>query len=438
MDIIIAGAGKVGFNLTKTLSIGHNVTVIDKNGEALKRLQESLDMLPIQGNIEDPQTYEKLMDKNFDLFIAVTNSDDANIISTIIANDTIEIARKFIRLENDFFARSSIKEKIGIDKTVFPAQLTSKSIATLLKYPKANNVKAFKHTKFKLISVRISKNIEPLILNYDNVALVGVERMKNFIIPKKDEMLQPNDLIYLFGDNENIKIICAQLETTAPIKIQKCVIFGADNLSINIAQILIENNIKVKIIEKDIKLCEIAEEKLEGKAMIIDSKYASGTLYEDEGLIEADMVLVATNNDEYNIIKAIEAQEHGINKVVVINNDIQYYNIMHTLGLVVVRGPKITAYYSILENIDSNGIITERKYCGGKATFFMRKIFPNSKLIGKTIKAVKIPDHLSLFIIRDEELIEFDQKITIQEKDNIISFCTTDFATKTKVWMYGL
>jgi trk system potassium uptake protein TrkA len=111
---------------------------------------------------------------------------------------------------------------------------------------------------------------------------------------------------------------------------------------------------------------------------------------------------------------------------------------MHSLGLIVIRGPKVSAYNAILEDIDSNGIITERKYCGGKATFFMHKIFPHSKLIGKTIKPLKITDSLSLFIIRDEQLIEFDEKITLQEKDNIISFCTTQFAPKTKVWMYGL
>lgn len=438
MDIIIAGAGKVGYNLAKTLSIGHNVTVIDKNGEALKRLQENLDILPIQGNIEDPLTYEKSIDKNIDLFIAVTNSDEANIISTIIANDTIKIERKFIRLQNDFFAKSSIKEKIGIDKTVFPIQLTSKSIATLLKYPKANNVKTFKHTEFKLISVRISKNIEPQILNYNNVALVGIERIKEFIIPKKNELLQPNDLIYLFGNDENIKTICMQLETTAPAKVEKCVIFGAGHLGTSIAQVLIENNIEVKIIENDIELCEITEEKLEGKAMVINSKYSSSDIYEDEGLIHADMIIVATNNDEYNIIKAIEAQEHGINKVIAINNDMQYYNIMHTLGLIVVRGPKVNAYHSILEDINANGIVTERLYCGGKATFYMHKIFSDSKLIDKTIKPLKITDNSLLFIIRDEQLIEFNEKITIKEKDTIVAFCKTKFAPKTKVWMHGL
>lgn len=99
MDILIAGAGTVGFNLARTLSVGHNVIVIDRNVEALERLQESLDILTIRGDIEDPSTYKKIIDKNIDLFIAVTDTDEANIISIIIANDTIKIKRKFIRLK---------------------------------------------------------------------------------------------------------------------------------------------------------------------------------------------------------------------------------------------------------------------------------------------------------------------------------------------------
>jgi len=100
MDIIIAGAGRVGFNLSRTLSIGHNVTVIDQNSEALRRLQESLDILPINGDIEDPLTYKKLIDKRADLFIAVTDVDEANLISTLIVDDTIDVKRKLIRLKN--------------------------------------------------------------------------------------------------------------------------------------------------------------------------------------------------------------------------------------------------------------------------------------------------------------------------------------------------
>jgi trk system potassium uptake protein TrkA len=115
MNIIIAGAGKVGFNLARTLSHAHNVTVIDRNAEALQRLQESLDILPVHGNIEDPQTYRKLIDHEADLFIAVTNLDEANLISTLIVDDQIQVERKIIRLRNQFFSRSSVLEKLGVD-----------------------------------------------------------------------------------------------------------------------------------------------------------------------------------------------------------------------------------------------------------------------------------------------------------------------------------
>ena len=335
MDILIAGAGTVGFNLARTLSVGHNVIVIDRNVEALERLQESLDILTIRGDIEDPSTYKKIIDKNIDLFIAVTDTDEANIISIIIANDTIKIKRKFIRLKNKFFAKTSIKEKIGIDKTIFPLRITSQTIGTLIQYPKSNNVKSFKYTDFKLISVRVSNNVKPFTPNYENVAIVGVERGKFFYIPKKNETIYPNDLVYLFGTDEDVRKILSILDTDTPTKIQRCVVYGASALGIAIATILIENDIEVKIIEKDIKLCELAEEKLGGVATVINSIYSSKTLYEEEGLSHADMIIVATANDEYNIVKSMELKEHGANKVVAINNEIEYYNLMHSLGVTI-------------------------------------------------------------------------------------------------------
>ncbi len=105
MNIIIAGAGKVGFNLAKTLCIGHNVTIIDKNSDALLRIQENLDILPIKGNLENPSTYESFLDTKIDLFIAVTNLDEANIISCLVAGDILDIEKKVIRLKNSFLLK---------------------------------------------------------------------------------------------------------------------------------------------------------------------------------------------------------------------------------------------------------------------------------------------------------------------------------------------
>jgi len=158
MNIIIAGAGKVGFNLAKTLCIGHNVTIIDKNSEALHRIQESLDILPMKGDVEDSSVYNHFIDKKIDLFIAVTNVDNVNLISTLMADSVLEIDRKFVRLQKHFFADTQVQKKLNIDMLIFPIKIVSEAIASLMDFPKANNVKFFKYTDYRLISVRVSKD----------------------------------------------------------------------------------------------------------------------------------------------------------------------------------------------------------------------------------------------------------------------------------------
>ncbi len=160
MNIIISGAGKVGFNLAKVLSIGHNVTIIDKNAEALSRMQESLDILAIHGSSEDRAVYEKIKDKEITLYIAVTNDDNVNLVSLMVADIVLTIERKMVRIKNRFFNNSDIKERLGIENLIFPIDIASKAISTLLAYPETNNVKFLKHTKYKLFSIMISKEFK--------------------------------------------------------------------------------------------------------------------------------------------------------------------------------------------------------------------------------------------------------------------------------------
>ena len=438
MDIIIAGAGRVGFNLARTLCVTHNVTVIDRNREALQRLQESLDILAIHGDIEDPETYGKLMDRESDLFIAVTDLDEANLISTLIADDVIEVDHKIIRLRNEFFAKSSIRQKLGIDDAVFPMRITSQTVATLLDYPKANNVKHFKYTDLKLLSVRVGSDAEKIDIEPDGFAIVGIEREKTFFIPGPDETVMADDLLYLFGEEKPIKELCSKLEKEAPAVIERCVVFGGGDLGVSIAKALVERGKSVKLVEKDIRLCRRAEESLEGEAMTINCKYGTVGLFEEEGLGYADMMVAATDNDEYNIIKSLEAKEHGIKRVVAVNNEMEYYNLMHSLGIVVVRGPKMSAYNAIMESIYSGGVVTERRFCGGKGIVFLRKIFPGSELIGRSIKPPKRLKEVKCFVVRDNRLTALVEKMDVEEGDVVTAFCSVEIEKSVKEWIYGL
>jgi len=438
VNIIIAGAGKVGFNLAKTLSVGHNVTIIDKNEDALQRIQDSLDILPLKGNLENSDTYKSFNEQTIDLFIAVTNLDEANIISCLVAEDSLSIRKKFIRLKNSFFAKSSIKKKLGVDETVFPIELASSTVAKLVNYPKANNVKSFEYTSLKLISFFVTGDIGPFsIKRSEFFKVIGVEREKKFIVFNENMQILPNDLIYVFGNEEMIKKICKEHERGAPDEINRCVIFGGDRLGVSIAKKLADAKKEVKLVEKDLTLCNRATEELEGRVNVINSKYGVTSLFEEEGLVFADMFISATKDDEYNIIKCIEAKEKGIKKVVAINNENEYYSLMHSLGIVVVRGPKMSAYNSIIEKISLDWVVVEKYFCGGKGVIYKRKIFPNSSLLGKSIKSPKSEDVL-VFVIRDEELYYVSEIEGLMEGDIIIAFCQKSISQKVKIWIYEL
>jgi trk system potassium uptake protein TrkA len=438
MNIIIAGAGKVGFNLARTLSHAHNVTVIDRNAEALQRLQESLDILPVHGNIEDPQTYRKLIDHEADLFIAVTNLDEANLISTLIVDDQIQVKRKIIRLRNQFFSRSSILERLGADETVFPLELSSRGVASLLEYPRANNVKRFPDTGLKLFSLRVAQPVEAEELEADGIAVVGIEREKRFEIPEENGRIEAGDLVYLFGDVEKIRGYCARLEGETPWRIRRCAVFGASDLGIAIARTLLENGMEVKILDEDPGLCREADEALEGEVLAINCKYGTEEVFEEEGLANADMMIAATDNDEYNIIKCLEAREHGVRKVVAINNEVAYYKLMHSLGIVVVRGPKMAAFHRIVETIHSTRVLMERKYCGGAGTAFLRRVLAGGSLVGRRVKMPRREGVRSL-VVREERLLFGPEEVGgLEVGDLFCVFAVAAEAEAVEHWLNGL
>jgi trk system potassium uptake protein len=301
----------------------------------------------------------------------------------------------------------------------------------------ANNVKFFKYTQQRLISIRASQTIEPMQVSAEKFIIAGIERDKSFFVPQGDTLIMPNDLVYFFGLEEHIKEICSKLDTNRDKTIQKCVVFGANDLGVAIAAELINASRDVKLVEKDLALCEKADEVLAGKASVIHLKYGIYTLFEDEGLGSADIFISATDNDEYNIAKCLEAREKGIKKVMAINNEMEYYSLMHSLGIIVVRGPKMSAYNKIIEEISSIGVVIEKSFCGSKANVQMRKVFKTSPLIGRKIKPLRVKQS-QLFVMRDEKLLELKEKMILEENDLVVAFCESRESAKVKQWIYEL
>ena len=441
MNIMIAGAGTVGYSLAHSLSFKHNVIVIDKDIAKLNKLDEDVDVMVVQGDIENPKTYQSLDIDSVDLFIAVTDSDEANLLATLIVEDVVMVKKKIIRLKNDGFLKSHVLEKLSIDYAVFPDITTANKLKALLTVPKANNVKIFHQTKHKLVSIRVQyaaqQQFSVEALESEEVVIVGIERGKRFFIPAASEVIEQNDLVYLFGTMAQIETLFDKLDEKMPSSIKKVAIFGANTLAQKIAKALLDKPLEIKMIEKNLAYCKEASEVLEGKVTIINSAYEDQRLFEEEGLKNADMIIAAGANDEKNIVKCIEAKEYGIEKVVAINNDKNYYHLMHKMGIVVVRGSKASAHYAILEKISSNYIVTQRHFCGGNGVLFMRKIYPDSELIGKQVRHKNILGAKTL-LLREEKIYAWDKVNRLDKGDIIVMFGDMKIKEKMQQWIYTL
>ena len=441
MDIMIAGAGMVGYSLARKLSYRHNVIVVDKNVQTLNRLEEEVDIMSLPGDVEDPKTYHSLQIEKLDLFIAVTDSDEANLLSTLIVEDEITVTKRIIRLSNEYFEHSPILRKLDIEFAVFPDRLTAKRISKIFDIPKANNVKGFRLTPYELISVRVQHKDEGITsvsqLCSPKVTVVGVEREKRFFLPSVEEMIEEGDLLYFFGERRMIETKALLLDAKMPTAIKKVAIFGANPLAQKIAKELSGRPLEIKMVDKNREYCKQASEYLQGKVTVINAAYDDHRLFEEEGLKNADMVIAAGMDDERNIVKCIEAREYGVEKTVAINNDKVYYPLMHQLGIVVVRGSKTGAYYAILENIASSSVVSERHFCGGRAVLFMRRVYPNSPLIGKAVTPPSIQETDS-FLLREGEIMAIEEAAALREEDVIVVTGRTEEEEKIQAWIYTL
>ncbi len=416
MNILIAGAGKVGYNLAKALCSKHNVVIIDKNEKALEMVKESLDVLTICADLRDSRAYMGLEEK-FDFFIAITNNDEINLISTIVIENLTEIENIIVRLTNTSYISTNFQNKLNINRLVYPYKLSATAVAKLIEFPKANNIKEFPFNDFILISLNVQNpEIDKVsAINTEDVLVIGAQRGEDFIFLTEEDTVEEDDLLYIFGEKNKLNQIINKLDTVSPDNIQNVLIYGANPLGIEIAKILTSFNLNVKILEKDEETATKAAEILGEEAMVINSSYEDEEMLINEGLQYSDIAIAASLKDESNIIKSLQAKKLGIKKIITINNNLSYYSLMHSLKLSTIRGPKIAAYYEILEEIDSRLLIYERFFLGAKGKIFIKQIHQD-----KTVLPPK--ENTKTLIIRDEKIQELKEKTSLLTNDIVLEF----------------
>ena len=367
MRIIIVGAGKLGYTIAERLSQEeYDVVVVDNNPSRLQIIQDNLDVLTIEANGSSPITMNNDDIRDADVLIAVTATDEINMVSCILAKKH-GIKRTIARIRDMQFiseAKEYLKANFDIDLMLNPELIMAMEINRILMVPAALNIEDFADGQVRLFETKVKKK-SPLanimLKNLDmpkTIIAAMIFRGQRMIIPHGDDSLQPNDNAYFIGLTTDIDKFSKNLEERNHSKLEKVTVIGAGRMGRFVASMLDKQKVKVKIFDtKKERLHLIASQfKNNGKAILADA--ADITKMLEEGINEADALICLTDDDKLNFLLALLGKHHGEKKTIIRQAKTDYKSILRELGVDISLSSRILAANEVLAFVRGNSAVT--------------------------------------------------------------------------------
>lgn len=430
MRVIVVGAGEVGFQLAKFLSAEKiEVVVIDKNKDKLKRISEELDVALIEGEGGSPSILKEAGADDADILLAVTDIDEANMISCLVAKVMFQIPRNVARIRSlEYFSNDILLSSLGINPAISPEIEAAKAVIRLVEVPFAADVEDFENGKVRVIGFRISpeskligKAFKNLNLTKPKILIGAIQRGNKVLIPAGSDTLKKNDIIYLPARKEQVDAVCGSIGgVSMPVK--RIMIVGGGRIGFYVAKTLEEDNISVKIIERDIERCKFLLKSLK-KSIILHGDGSDQKLLEEENVNDMDVFAAISNNEELNIMASMLAKSLGVKKVIAIVNRPDYLPLAYNLGIDAVLSPRLITAGTILRYVRSGNILSLTTVAEGKAEIMEAEVKDGSILIGKTLQEVELPKKTLIgAIVRGDNVIIPSGNDKIASNDKLIIF----------------
>ncbi len=434
MKIIIIGCGKVGYALAKKLyTEKHNITVIDQKAEKISAITQQCDVMGIIGN---GSSYAVLLEAGIekaDVLIAVTESDEINLLSCVFAKKAG--CRAVARVRNPLYNEEImfLKEQLDISTIINPELATAREISRLLRFPAAINIDAFADGKVYLIKFKITDSmplchctLKQISEKYGNSTLIcAVERGKDVIIPSGDFELRDNDIITCVATKNDAEAFFRKLDM--PTKAAKSVLLvGGGTISYYLAKDLLKHNVRLRIIEKDRARCEELAEALPD-ATVLCGDGTDRDLLLEEGLPYAEAFVSMTDFDEENILLSMFASKNSNAKLITKINRFEFDDVLESLNIGSVICPKyvtcdfIVQYIRALQNKLGNSIKTLYQILDNRVEALEFAVSEKSGLVNIPLSKLKIkPGTLICCINRDNQFIIPGGSDCIMEGDSVI------------------
>ncbi len=434
MKIIIVGAGEVGYQIARRLSSeNQNVVVIDLSEDALRRVADNLDVQVIIGSGSSPRVLKEAGIRDADILLAVTDSDEINLVACLMTSLISPATKKLARLRSsafDMFHGTFQKETPHIDSIINPEIEVVNTIRRLMDVPGAIDVGDFADGAVKYVGIRLAKD-SPLdglkLIDFndrfgdDRPLIAAIIRDNDIIVPRGVNHIRSGDLIYFICKTARLDATLKLFGIT-PKPLRRVLIVGGGRIGERLARQIESESIGCKIIESDLARCQVLSEKL-NKTVVLHGDGSDQKLFLEENIRDTDVVASVTSDDETNILVSLLTTSLGAKSSITRINKFTYFSLLSAIGIEKVVSPRLSAVSSILQQIRKGKILSAISVFGERAEFIEAIALETSDITNKPLKKLSFPKGAILVcIMRNEEIVIPSGESAVQPGDRIIMF----------------
>jgi trk system potassium uptake protein len=433
LKVIIVGAGEVGYHIASKLSRENkDVVLIDRGEDRLRYVSESLDVQTLLGSGSSPGLLLQAGIKSADMIVAVTDSDESNLVACLLSRILSPATTRIARIRNpEFFQMEELKQEefLGLNLVINPESEVVHAIMRLLQVPGAVDVVDFADGRVRLIGLKIG-NDSPLVgrsmidIQRDDperhVLVAAIHRDNDVIIPYGQTRIKAGDLVYVVTKPTDVEGVLRFFDLVwHPVR--NVFIVGGGQVGSQLAQQLEENGkVKIKLIDRNPDRCRTLGQTL-NKTVILKGDGTDQTLLEEENVADADFFIALTNDEEENVLSCLLAKRLGARQTITRVNKFGYIPLVTAIGLEILVSSRLSAVSAILRNIRRGKVMSAAALKGEEAEVLEFEALQTSDIVGRPLAASKFPKQaLIAAVVRGDDVIIPRGDTVIKPQDRII------------------
>ncbi len=446
MKIVILGAGRVGTSLAENLvSEQNDITVVDMDPSRLRALQDRLDLRTVAGSAAHPSVLLEAGIEDADLMVAVTQSDEVNLVACRLAAQLFNVPTRIARLRaGEFLENEKIlgPDGFAVDLSICPEQIITDYIVKLIEFPEALQVLEFAHGKVSLVAVRafqggplVGHPLRDLSRHIPNVEarIAAIFREDRAIAPDGDTVVQAGDEVFCLAATKDIRQVLRELRRMDK-PVRRVMIAGGGNIGLRLAQAL-ENDYAVKIIDHNKLRCEELSARLQ-KALVLRGDVTDEGLLEAENVAGTDVFVAVTNHDENNIMASLLAKRMGARRVATLIARRSYVDLLEFGRIDIAISPARVTLGTLLAYVRKGDITRVHSLRRGAAEALEAVVHGDSmsgRLAGRRVEEIELPAGTTIgAVVRGDKVLMAHHDTVLQPEDHVIVF-VTDKKTLPKV-----